>query len=171
MNKHAINLTNIHRQLDSLQKWLSANGAEVLTPTNEYEVLRFKAGGITSIVYRKGTGGITLTGQSLEAITAFFTAKSWRAAEPTKRRNVSPHINTVIKRDGDLCFACGWPVSDGDASIDHLVPITHQGPNHISNFVLMHVSCNQHCGHMSAAEKIKMHVEWQIASAGLRRAA
>jgi hypothetical protein len=37
--------------------------------------------------------------------------------------------------------------------------MTHGGPNHINNLFLTHKICNQRAGHLSAPEKIRMHVE------------
>jgi hypothetical protein len=46
-----------------------------------------------------------------------------------------------------------------DESEEHLVSITHGGPQHISNKFLAHRVCNAKAGHMSAPEKIQLHVE------------
>lgn len=159
---NSVTLNSLRKSLPALKTWLSAAGAEVLEPTNEWEVVRFRSNGDTSIVYTNKGGKLTFTGEAGIAVSAFKGAKGWRANERTKRRKVSPNISTLRKRDGDRCFFCGIVVGD-DASVDHLVPLAHGGPNHISNFVLMHQLCNMNCGHMSATEKIRAHVEWQKA--------
>lgn len=156
-------LTEIQSKLPSLQAWLAQNGAEVLRPTNAWEILRFRSGGETAVIYRKKGGSLTFTGCSEEAVTAFFEGRAWRGNPATNRKSTSPAIRTVRDRDGDDCFACGWPVSFDDESIDHLVELTAGGPNHISNYVLMHVVCNQQCAGMSASQKIRMHVEMRLA--------
>ena len=148
------------KKLPAYRDWLSRNGAQVLEPTNEWEVVRFKSGDETCITYRNRTGGIKHSGLTAEfALKSFLHAKSWRAATPTcRRKSMSPMVATLRKRDGGLCFFCQRQVDEGSESVEHLVNITHGGPNHISNLFLAHVSCNQKAGHLSAMEKICIHV-------------
>lgn len=137
--------------------WLTARGAEVLKPTNEWEVARFRAGGIVSIVYENAKGAISCVGpHAVHALSAFQKGRPWAAPAQTKRKAVktSVTLNTLLQRDGEDCFFCGLPLGD-DVTVEHLVPRVHGGPNHISNYVLAHVACNQLVGHMSAAEKVR----------------
>lgn len=166
MGKRVYDLTTlresgISKRMPEFVKWLSAAGAELLEPTNPWELLRFRGNGETSIIYKNSAGKITFTGDSRKAFEAFSEGKNWRANERARRKNVSPTVATIRKRDGDRCFFCGLVVSVDEESVDHLVALTHGGPNHISNFVLMHRLCNYRCGNMSAPEKIRAHVEWQ----------
>lgn len=154
-------LADLKKALPRIRSWLSERGAEVLEPTNEYEVLRFKAANDTHIVYRGKSDKLTINTATRKILQTFVTNGAWRAQPATARKSVAPKIKTIRERDGDLCFFCGITVSDADASADHLVPITHKGPNHIGNLVLMHTLCNQRAGAMSAPEKIKAHVEWR----------
>lgn len=163
-----LNLSQLRKKLPQIKHWLAGAGAEVLEPTNPWEVLRFRSGAVTSIVYQDKKGWLTYTGDSVEALKSFANGKAWRASEATMRVKVSPLVKTIRARDGDDCFACAWPVGEQDASADHLVPLTAGGPNHVSNLVLMHRDCNMRCGHMSAPEKVRMHVEARLAKAGLR---
>lgn len=155
-----MNLQKFNRKRKSFENWLAGCGAELLAPTNEYELLRFRGSKGTSIVYRKATEEITMTGQAREAWQCFTSARPWRGNPPAKRRKVSrTTVKAIRERDGDLCFLCQEKVTIIDETIDHLVPITSGGPSHIANYVLMHKSCNCRAGHMSAAEKIKAHVK------------
>jgi hypothetical protein len=147
--------------------WLSGVGAQVLEPTNEWEVLRFKAGSTTSIIYRNKVGGVTYSGLAKEAWEAFCSGKAWRAAPATKRKPMKPIIAALRKRDGDLCFYCCKEVGRENESAEHLVSITHGGPNHISNLFLTHRTCNARAGHLSAPEKIKQHVYAVIENNGI----
>jgi hypothetical protein len=147
--------------------WLSGVGAQVLEPTNEWEVLRFKAGSTTSIIYRHKVGGVTYSGLAKEAWEAFCSGKAWRAAPATKRKPMKPIIAALRKRDGDLCFYCCKEVGRENESAEHLVSITHGGPNHISNLFLTHRTCNARAGHLSAPEKIKQHVYAVIENNGI----
>ena len=150
--------------------WLSGVGAQVLEPTNEWEVMRFKAGDVTSVIYRNKVGGVTHSGVSKEAWEAFCTGKAWRAMPATRRKRMSPVIKTLRKRDGDLCFFCNKKVGQENESVEHLIAITHGGTNHISNLLLAHRTCNANAGHLSAMEKIKIHVHAVIQDNGILEA-
>jgi hypothetical protein len=155
----------IRRRLPEFKAWLTANGAQVLEPTNEWEVLRFKANGITGIFYRNAKEAITSQGGAHEAWVAFSTGAPWRGSMTTKRRYSGSVIaRSLAKRDGDLCFFCQLPTTDENWSVEHLVAATHNGPNHMSNFVLAHRGCNADAGHLSAMEKIRIHVAAVIAA-------
>jgi hypothetical protein len=156
--------TGILKKATAFRDWLSGAGAQVLEPTNEWELIRFKAGATTSIIYRNKVGGVTYSGAAKEAWDAFKSGAPWRAIRPTTRRGMSPVIRTIRERDGDLCFYCQRTVGPDNESVEHLVSITHQGPNHISNLFLAHKGCNARAGHMSAPEKIRLHVQAVIAN-------
>lgn len=149
----------ITKQLAAFRNWLAANGAEVLEPTNEWELVRFRAGDKAGVIYTNKAEGTTFTGPATDAWMAFKSAASWRAAPATKRtRKSGPVLQAIRARDGDNCFFCMKPVAVEDESEEHLVPITAGGPNHISNKFLAHRVCNAKAGHLSAPEKIAQHV-------------
>lgn len=58
-------------QIDKFKAWLCERGAEILTPTNEYEVLRFRSIKGTSIVYRDKRGSNTMTNEAGVAYDAW----------------------------------------------------------------------------------------------------
>lgn len=151
--------TRIIKQATEFRSWLSGCGAQVLEPTNEWELIRFKAGGVTSVIYRNSVGGVKYTGSADEAYQAFKNGKPWRAQPSTRRKKATPVIRTLRQRDGDLCFFCQRTVSEDNESAEHLVSITHGGPNHISNMFLAHKGCNAKAGHLSAPEKVRIHVQ------------
>jgi len=147
------------KKLESFRQWLSANGAQVLQPTNEWEVARFKAGDLTSVIYKNKAGALSFSGDAEKVLDAFRSGKSWRAVPRTgKKKKSSPRLAAIRARDGGYCFFCLKPVLNEDESEEHLVPATHGGPNHISNLFLAHRRCNASAGHLSAPEKIAIHV-------------
>ncbi len=155
----------VTKQLTSFRNWLAANGAEVLEPTNEWELVRFRAGDKTGVIYTNKLDGTTFHGAADDAWKAFKGAHSWRAAPATKRTKKSgPVLQAIRARDGGHCFFCLKPVSVEDESEEHLVPITAGGPNHISNKFLAHRTCNAKAGHLSAPEKIALHVRAHMKS-------
>lgn len=160
MNSFAASqLSALKRRIPEFIAWLESRGAEILAATNEWEVVRFKANGVVGIVYRKKTGSLSHQGIASEAAAAFLSGSAWRGNKPTKRRQQGSVIaRSLRKRDGDLCFFCLRPMAEDNQSVEHLVAVTHGGPNHMSNFVLAHRGCNADAGHLSAMEKIRMHV-------------
>jgi len=151
--------SQIAKKVTSFRAWLTSAGAEVLEPTNEWEMVRFRSGGETSIIYRNAAGGVKYTGAADAAYKAFAGNKPWRALPATQRKRSSPMIRAIRKRDGDLCFFCHEVVSEETESAEHLVSVTHGGPNHISNMFLAHKVCNAKAGHLSAPEKVKLSIK------------
>lgn len=137
--------------------FLEARGAELLTPTNQWELLRFRTEEGTSIIYTDKRGHLTWTNQAAEAYLACVGNKAWRAVPKTQRRSKSsPTCQALRKRDGDACFYCHLPVAVEEESPEHLVAVTHGGPDHIANMALAHRDCNRQAGHLSLMEKIQM---------------
>lgn len=145
------------KRLKMFTAWLHGHGAELLTPTNQWELLRFRTEEGTSIIYTDKRGHLTWTNQAAEAYLACVGNKAWRAVPKTQRRaKSSPTCQALRKRDGDDCFFCHLPVAVEDESAEHLVSITHGGPDHIANMALAHRECNRQAGHLSLMEKIRM---------------
>lgn len=148
----------ITRKLKAFTSWLTGCGAEVLVPTNQYEVVRFRGNRGTSIIYRKETGALTFTGEALQAWDAFRSATPWKANPPAKRRQGGDvTVKALLERDGDLCFFCQERLG-AHPTIEHLVPVASRGPSHIANYVLAHQHCNTRAGHVSAMDKVRIHV-------------
>lgn len=148
----------VRGKVPKFKTFLSSHGAQVLNPTNEWELVRFLAGGETGIIYRNKRGDVTFVGPAEAAFNAFASGQAWRV-DPYNRAKVriKPVVATLRARDGDLCFFCALAMGD-DATVEHLVARAHGGPNHVSNLFLAHGACNQKAGHLSAPEKIAMHV-------------
>lgn len=153
--------------LPKFKAWLQARGAGLLEPTNEWELLRFKASAYTAVIYTTKKGRLTFTGGAKTALEAFIRKDTWRGAPATKRskKPKGPILQALRKRDGNACFFCLCDVSEEAESIEHLVSVTHQGPNHMANLVLAHSDCNGKAGHLSAVEKIAIHVRAHVAKA------
>lgn len=147
------------KKLPAFKEFLAARGAEVLAPTSEWEVVRFRAGGIVAIVYRNAKNQLNYQGIARKALDAFISQGSWTAGVATKRVHNgfkrTAAVNAMLKRDGDCCFLCRKPLGD-DITEEHLVPVSAGGPNHIANKALAHSACNLRMGHLSLMEKIAM---------------
>ena len=146
-------------EIESFKKWLVERGAELLLPTNPYELVRFRAGGRAGIIYERQNGARTLTGEALGAWADFKSRDgSWKPERRVKRKSKTAiMVKTLIARDGNVCFYCGDPFTDETPPTrEHLVAVIHDGPNHISNSFLSCQTCNTEAGHLSAPEKIRM---------------
>ena len=155
-------IKQVQPQLGTFSDFLVARGAEVFPPSNEWEVVRFKTSKGLSIIYTKKNGELTFTGEALTAWKAFKTNLSWRALPATKRKQSPPEIQALRKRDGDGCFFCLHFVAQEDESEEHLLALTNGGKDHLANKVLAHKECNRLAGHLTLAEKIKIHVKAQL---------
>ena len=145
----------LEKKLASLKDWLGARGAQVLVPTNPYEVVRFRAGHEVAVVYAKGNGQLTYEGLARKALNAFASNGAWSAGVAVKRVKRSADERTLLERDGPHCFLCGCELGD-DITVEHLVSVVHGGPNHLANKALAHELCNQRMGHLSLMEKIAL---------------
>ncbi len=163
----SISANDVIVRLPLFKEWLSSRGAEILEPTNEYEIIRFRTVKGVSIIYKKKSAAQPCTFFN-EAETAWDQfndlTKNWRAAPRAKRElgKSREDCKTLRKRDGDYCFFCCLFVTSAKESVEHLVPLTHGGPDHISNKFLAHRECNLSVGCMSAIEKINIHTRAKI---------
>ena len=80
-------LSEIERKgrLERFKNWLVANGSEILAPTNEWEVLRFRGDRGTAIIYRNAAGRLNWQNGSDRAYRAWKNEKPWRAQPKTRR--------------------------------------------------------------------------------------
>lgn len=153
-------LDQLTKRREKFEAFLNERGAQILQPTNEWEVLRFKTKKGVSIIYKNARDGLTFTGESDAAWAAFQKNGPWRGT-PAKKRisgrdKTLPFFNALLNRDGAACFYCGSDTDESNRSIEHLVALAHGGPNHMSNMVLAHRRCNSNAGHLSAMEKIRL---------------
>ncbi|WP_419902084.1 HNH endonuclease [Kiloniella sp.] len=148
-------LSRLCLELEQFATWLRAAGAEILEPTSEWEVLRFRGSTGVGIVYTNKHGSRSVTGVSKEAFDAYCNGEKWDgkcpAGERTKR---GQHYDTLVKRDGEKCVYCG--TTSEYLTLEHVVSLNCGGPNHINNLALACRSCNQEAGHLSAVEKFRI---------------
>lgn len=140
------------------KKFLANCGGQLLHETNEYEVIRVQTDRGVQILYKKQSGLLTWP---TELVSAYMAYKSggkvkWRAAKRRKvnRKRGPVLVQTLAKRDGDICWFCGKGLPHDKATIEHLLNVSNGGNNHINNLVLAHEKCNQQARNMSIAEKV-----------------
>jgi hypothetical protein len=154
--------------------WLAANGAEVSPPTNPYEVIRYRAyeakanKASVNVIYRKESGLLTFAGQSRKHYELFLAGKSLDKREAPqgkvpKGATPAPSKGEVrrqalLERDGPDCWFCGRHMGD-DVTIEHLVPRSKGGVNHLDNYALAHGECNRAAADKTLVEKIALRAE------------
>ncbi|PTR06400.1 MULTISPECIES: HNH endonuclease [unclassified Novosphingobium] len=150
-----------NQTIEKLLTAVVAAGGERLAPTNPYEVARFRTLYGVGVIYRNARGKQTWTPEAEMAQDHIKAKKGSLApvvvvnrAGQAQRRSA---VLRILERDGGDCFFCGLPLAD-DVTLEHLVPIAHGGPNHISNLVCAHAACNLEAGHLSVAEKVALAV-------------
>lgn len=144
-------------EVKNFETWLSSLGAEVLAPTNPFELVRFRAHSAVHIVYTKANGNITAQGFAKEAITAFKHKKPIdMGLVKANRNNASKQRAALFKRDGRECFYCGIDMPDDDMTNEHLINISAGGNNRIENMALAHKACNQRAANLPLLAKIKL---------------
>lgn len=162
------------RRLTAFKNFLNASGAEIFSSSNAYEVLRFRTGAGTAVIYRDKKGVLKFIGPVREPWRAFTSHGTYRAREK------APHpagdqraqiIATLIERDGPGCFYCPEPIPPGFETIEYLIPLTSGGPNHLSNSAIAHRRCNELAGHKSLFEKIRLRDELRAAVRGAQKRA
>lgn len=146
-------------------EWLQRQGAEVLAPTNPYEVARFRARGGVHVVY-EGRRGINANGFAEECLEAFRKHQNIDMGITQKPRTPMARVKVaLVQRDGKLCFFCGAEMPESDMTVEHLVSIHKGGPNHMDNLALAHERCNRTAANFPLVEKIRMHVAARITGA------
>lgn len=146
------------KETKEFKLWLQRLGAEVLAPTNPYELVRFRARGGTHVVYR-GRRGITADGFAQEAMAAFRTSGHVDMGLTATQRTMGiKYRAALLERDGRECFFCWKPMPNTDMTVEHLVPIHKGGPNHLDNMVLAHAACNRKADNLPLIKKVEMRV-------------
>lgn len=136
--------------------WLSQQGAEVLAPTNPYEIARFRARGGVHVVY-EGRRGLSANGFALECWDTFKRGgRLWMGITKKPRNQLTYRKAALMERDGENCFYCGLALLVDTATIEHLVSRDKGGPDHMDNLVLVHEPCNRLADNLPLIEKLKI---------------
>lgn len=141
--------------IDGFKIWLGKQGAEVLAPTNAYELVRFRARSAVHVIY-KGRRGITAGEFAEKCLQAFQEGRPLGMGLTERQRGqVTKHRAALIQRDGDCCFFCIKPLGS-NITIEHLVAHHKGGPDHMDNLALAHEACNKKAANMALMQKIKL---------------
>lgn len=141
----------------SFLRWLEERGAQILFPTNIYEVVRYRFNGQLSILYRTKHGRLSYTGEAKEHFNRAIAGRHARL----RGLDYAIALKTLRARDGDLCFYDGQLMDfvsrdlPNSATIEHLVPRSREGSNDLGNLVLAKFIHNNAVGDMDLIDKIK----------------
>ena len=142
-------------KLPKFKNWLIRNAVEILEPTNPYEIIRFKCSLGTGVIYQ-GKKGLSVNDKFVEeAYNCYANTLAWEGkGKSPKRKNTPTMKKALIKRDGNECFYCGLEFDVIKLTQEHLLSLSHNGPNRIENKVLACKPCNNLAGNLILVEKI-----------------
>ena len=144
-------------KVEAFKLWLQQQGAEVLAPTNQYEVMRVRARGKVHIAYKDKHGVITWTDFFKECRHVFERGgRMDMGLTATQRTPAARFRAALLERDGRECFFCIEEMPNDDMTVEHLVPIHKGGPNHLDNMALAHAKCNAAADNLPLIEKISI---------------
>lgn len=153
--------------------FLLARGSEIMKPTNPWELLRFTTPeGVGVIYFNSGQAILPEHWQNgaREAWFAYRHAQAWRVCKKTSALSGGrvPKIKAaLIERDGYACFYCTTKLPAEDLTLEHFIARTHNGPNHMANYVLACEACNTKVDHKTAKEKLEFALAHRLRSLAL----
>lgn len=141
-------------QIQSFKEWLHNNGAQVLDPTNDYELVRFRNANGIGVIY-EGKRGLSFTGESAEGWRRFKRGENWKIVT-RKRRNLSHKKDELALRDGLRCFAHGDTKHINELTIEHLLSFSQGGNDNNNNLVLVCKPANDKLSNLPLSQKIEL---------------
>lgn len=164
------------KHISEFEKKLVLAQVEILAPTNEYELLRFRCKWGIGLVYRNKRGVESWNEVARQAESTLQPNIINLSPAPPVRRNRrrNGRVTTLLHRDGADCFYCrgklaptvpddlrpGGPFA---TTQEHVASVAIGGPNHLDNTVLAHSVCNQLVGDRPVIEKVKLRENWPYA--------
>lgn len=140
-------------KLGKFETWLVEQGAVILPPTNQWEVIRFRTINGVSVVYTNKHGHLTFTGESNGAYKKFERGQEWKISD-RKTKKLKAHKARLATRDGKKCFFCEADLPFEELTIEHLVAVKYGGPDHDSNLCLACQPCNQKVDRWPVTQKM-----------------
>jgi len=143
--------------LGAFTEWVQAKGGEILSPTNEWEILRYQTSeNHVGIIWQNKKGLHTFSERVKSDYPVFVreaglapTEKTERLLGAVKRKQKS----RLLDRDGATCCYCGQ-FFDDPPTIEHFHSIAGHGNNHDDNCALACQPCNLVMGSLPVVTKI-----------------
>jgi hypothetical protein len=141
----------------AFNNWLARCGAQVLAPTNPWEVARFKANGGTHVIYTNKHKHIKAAGFAKKALDGFRNGRRVdMGIVKTPREAYGKYKPALLIRDGRCCFYCFQDMPNDDMTVEHLIALDKGGPNTMENMVLAHGQCNKNADNLPVIRKIQI---------------
>lgn len=146
-----------------IEDWIRHCGGEVLKPTNEWEIVRFRANGQVHVAYKNKHGRVSNDKYISEAVKHFMAGRRVpMSAVKTKRQTTySKHKSALLHRDGRKCFYCGYHMTDEELTVEHIIALDKGGPNTLENMCLCHEECNAMADNLPIIKKIELRDQMQ----------
>jgi len=143
--------------------WLQTNGADILKPTSEWEAIRYRRSDYgVCVIHQKKDGSLTFSPTSRVHFKAFEAGENMKKVPRPGVQHKRSLVKKIIARDGDNCCFCGEHLEADDTTIEHLVPHSKGGKNHMSNLALADKRCNMLAGDMDVMDKIRLRDELRL---------
>lgn len=150
--------------LSKFARWLEHCGATILMADiakNEILAFRWSNDGVqvTDYVWCKLSGNrVSCTESTIKLLESYQVHRSLPLGGATPRLKVqNATVAALIKRDGHACIYCGKSAAEAKTlTIEHFIPISHGGTNHLDNLGFACLPCNRAAGNLSVAEKIRI---------------
>lgn len=82
-----------------------------------------------------------------------------RKRRQDRRQHQATKIAKIKERDGTLCYLCGKPITNGDMTMEHLIPKSKGGSSRVDNLALVHGRCNTRKGDI-LIEELELPFTW-----------
>ena len=145
---------------ETIDNYLNALGANILENSNNpYEVVRFIANEQICVIYqgRRGcTGNNPLTNKIIEN---YYARKLINIQDDKREPLKQKFYKKLIERDGTKCFYTGKEMTQEEASIEHLIPLSKGGKNNLDNLVLCLKEENAKMANLPLVDKINYKIK------------
>ena len=148
-------MVKVEKHFKDFELYLDWIGAEKMPKTNPYEEARFIANEIVCVIYR-GKKGVSFSSDEAKKVLEAFHEKRKINVSGNKRKKFDKALKLALfERDGNNCFYTGVELTEGTATIEHLIPLSKGGKNNTDNLVLCTKESNHEMGDKPLIKKIK----------------
>ena len=143
--------------VDAFARYLIENDCEILDPTSQYELIRYKTktDGVC-ILYCNAQGNVRRISKTVRRhIESFDKGKVLQKTRRPKTITKAEIEIRLRKRDGENCAVCGKALDLAPYNIEHFLSIGSGGNNNLDNLALTHTNCNMKLGDLPITKKIE----------------
>lgn len=160
MSSPKLPVTERNMKVGKFKKYLQNCGGQILTSTNQYEVIRVQTDSGVLILYKNKAGILNWPPRLRSAWAAYKSGGKleWKAAiiKKCRRKRSDVVLKTLFERDGKKCWYCKGKLNLSTATIEHLLNICHGGNNRIENLTVACNPCNQRAKNLHITGKVAL---------------